>query len=367
MTGHSPVLHALGWSQRTAELFDAHCAADPQHAGVPARVVRRDRGGWTVAGDWPGVTDPVPLLAELRGRLRSSMSMAEIPAVGDWVVVTPRLDEGRASIEAVLPRSSSLVREAAGPVTEAQVVAANHDMVLIVVPLDMPANPRRVERELAVVWESGATPVIVATKADLVDDPVRATQWIGEVALGVDVITVDAVRGDGVDRLDELLVPGSTIVLFGPSGAGKSTLANSLLGEDLLATGEVRGLDRRGRHTTTHRELVELPSGALLMDTPGIRELALWDAADGTASAFADVEAITSACRFNDCGHGGEPGCAVRAAIEDGSLAADRFDAWIGLQRELDFQARRVDAQAAKAERKRFAALTREAARRARR
>jgi ribosome biogenesis GTPase len=357
----SPSLAALGWRDtRTAHL--------PEHAAewLPARVVRCDRGGWTLAGAWP---DPpvTTLLAELRGRLRNDLRAHEFPAVGDWVLATPRAGEARATIEAVLPRTSALVRHAAGPVTEAQVVAANVDVVLVAVPLDAPANPRRLERELAAVWESGAVPVVVATKADLVDDADEAIDWIVGVAAGVEVVAVDALTGGGVAALEPWLQHGATLVLFGPSGAGKSTLANHLLGDDLLDTGEVREGDRRGRHTTTHRELIELPSGALLIDTPGIRELGLWDADDGLAATFGDVEEVAARCRFGDCGHRGEPGCAVRAAITEGSLAPERLASWDKLRRELAHQARRSDARLATEERKRWAAISREASKRARR
>lgn len=358
----SPSLAALGWNDtRTHQLADHAQLLD----ALPGRVVRRDRGGWTLAGTWP---DPpvTNLLAELRGRLHGAMRSDELPAVGDWVLATPRVSEGRATIEAVLPRTSALVRHAAGPVTEAQVVAANVDIALIAVPLDAPENPRRVERELAAVWESGATPVIVGTKADLVDDPDDAIGWIVAVAAGVDVVPVDGLSGDGTDALAPWLSPGVTLVLFGPSGAGKSTLANHLLGADLLDTGEVREGDKRGRHTTTHRELFELPSGALLIDTPGIRELGLWDAEEGLAATFADVDEAATRCRFGDCEHAREPGCAVRAAIDDGSLALERLAAWDKLRRELAHQARRSDARLAKEERKRWAAIGREASRRAR-
>jgi ribosome biogenesis GTPase / thiamine phosphate phosphatase len=250
-----------------------------------------------------------------------------------------------------------LVRNAAGRRTEAQVLAANVDTVLICVPADAAANPRRVERELAMVWESGAEPVVVLTKSDLETD--RA--WIELVSMGASVVAVDSVAPDGVVALDPWRIPGRTLVVIGPSGAGKSTLANRLLAEERLATGAVRDADWRGKHTTTWRELVVLPCGTLLIDTPGIRELSLWDATEGVAVAFDDVEEVAAGCRFSNCSHQNEPGCAINAALADGSLTQERIDSWRKLEGELAFQARRVDAQLAAAEKKKWAVIVKNA------
>jgi ribosome biogenesis GTPase / thiamine phosphate phosphatase len=345
----SPALLALGWTATRADQLT--------QTGSPHRVIRHDRGGWTIAGEHG------ELLADLRGRLRRELTDDQLPRVGDWVLATARPDEQRASIEAVLPRSSALIRKAAGTTSEPQVVAANVDIVFVIVPADAPPNPRRVERELALVWESGASPVIVVTKADLDHDH----EWVRDAAPGVDMVMVDSISGDGVDGLGSWLTHGSTIVLLGPSGAGKSTLANALLGDDQFATGAVRDDDLRGRHTTTHRELVALPSGALLIDTPGVRELGLFDAPDALTAVFDDVEQVAADCRFSNCTHAQEPGCAVRSAVEDGALDPDRLASWRKLQRELAFQARRTDARLAAEERKRWAAISKEASKRARR
>lgn len=207
------------------------------------------------------------------------------------------------------------------------------------------------------VWTCGAEPVLVMTKSDLGIDG----DWLREVALGASVVPVDSLSGDGIEGLAPWMESGLTLVVLGPSGAGKSTLGNALLGGSVLPTGDVRSLDGRGRNTTTWRELVMLPSGALLVDTPGIREIELWDADQGLSAAFADVGELSGPCRFHDCAHRNEPGCAVVAAVTDGSLAEERFENWKALQRELAFQARRHDARLASDEKKKWAARTREA------
>lgn len=325
------VLTRLGWTPEREQSFDA---SPPK---IPGRVIRRDRGGFTVT------TDEGDLMSGLRGKLRSSQRSEDRPGVGDWVVVTPRVAEGTATIESVLPRSSVLLRDAAGDRTEAQVIAANVDNVFICVPADAGENPRRIERELALVSESGAQAVIVLTKSDIA----ASWGWLHDVARDAPVVAVHSGEDGGIDELTPWLAPGTTVVVMGPSGAGKSTLANRLLGDDLLATGAVRATDYRGRHTTTWRELVLLPCGALLIDTPGIREVSLWNATDGMAATFDDVEALGEACRFTNCSHSTEPGCAIQAALSDGSLDPSRWAGFTKLQGELEVQTRRREAQEA--------------------
>ncbi len=337
-----PLLVPYGWTPQRDSAFVDHGTL------TPARVVKHDRVGWTV------FSSHGELRADIRGSLRGSSDINERPGVGDWVSISPRLYESRATIEAVLPRTSALLRNAAGRRTEAQVLAANVDTVLICIPADAAANPRRLERELAMVWESGAVPVVVLTKSDIESD----RTWIGPLAQGASVIAVDATAADGMALLEPWRKVGSTLVVIGPSGAGKSTLANRLLQEDRLATGAVREADWRGRHTTTWRELVVLPCATLLIDTPGIREISLWDASEGVSVAFDDVEDVAAGCRFNDCQHQNEPGCEIQRALRDGTLDGERFANWKKLEGELAQQARRVDAQAAAAEKKRWAALT---------
>ena len=347
------LLESLGW---TAEL-DAALAASPFIAAdptlVPARVVVQQRGRWLTVGP------AGELSADIRGRLRRrGVANIELPAVGDWVLVAPRPYEGRATIAAVLPRRSALVRKVAGQVTEAQVVAANVDVVLVTVPLDSDINVRRVERQLTSVWESGATPVIVATKSDRQGS--RDISELQAAALGVEVIVLSALTGDGVAQLQPWLGAGTTLALLGPSGAGKSTLTNALLGEERMATGGVREGDAKGRHTTSHRELVVLPGGAMLIDTPGLRELALWDADEGLAATFTDIEELAAQCRFANCTHGNEPQCAIRAALADGTLDVVRLDAWRKLESELAHLARKQDVRSAAEEKRKLAILVRD-------
>lgn len=335
-----PNLVPYGWTAAREEGLVANAST------VPARVTRHDRGGWTVA------TNDGELLADLRGRLRGSTNLDERPGVGDWVMVTPRAVEGQATIESVLPRAGTLRRSVAGRRAEAQLLAANVDTVFVCVPADAPSNPRRVERSLAMVRESGAEPVIVLTKSDLMVNGDDGRSELRDVVLGAPIVTVHALGEQGAAALSPWLVRGSTVVVVGPSGAGKSTLANSLLGELRLATGAVREDDGRGRHTTSWRELVILPSGALLIDTPGIRELALWDAGDGLAETFDEVATVAESCHFTDCSHTNEPGCAIREALADGTLNRDRYESWIKLRSELANQARRQEERIAAEDRR---------------
>jgi ribosome biogenesis GTPase len=282
----------------------------------------------------------------LAGRLRhEARHRSDLPAVGDWVGarVAPGSD---AVIAAVLPRAGAFVRAQAGDPTEEQVVAANVDTVFVVQGLDGDFNPRRIERYLAAAWEGGANPVVVLNKLDLADDPGSRVAEVESVALGVPVVAISALAHTGLDALAPWLVPGATVALLGSSGAGKSTLVNALLGEARQATQEVRADDARGRHTTTWRELIPLPGGAVLLDTPGMRLLKMWGDEAGLDATFPDIVDLAAGCRYGDCAHEHEPGCAVRAAVESGALAEDRFASWQKLQRELRWLARRVDARA---------------------
>ena len=325
-----PALARLGWDDaRTAEAVALTSPGD-----VVGRVGRVDRGWVTVLTG----TESLRARVALVGRNRDPSAR---PAVGDWVVV--RADE----LVALMPRRSALVRGSsdrgrdASIAQGAQVVAANVDSVFLVHAIDSPLRARRLERELVVVHDSGATPVFVMTKLDLVDDaearlaPVRHT--VGQVP----VYAVSTVTGAGLDALESAMTPGCTVALIGPSGAGKSTLINRLAGEELLPTGAVRESDQRGRHTTVARELVLLPSGAILVDTPGLRSVGLWDADQGFEEAFADIETLARGCKFADCRHRSEPGCAVVAAVARGELDAERVQAYLRLDGELDELAER--------------------------
>jgi ribosome biogenesis GTPase / thiamine phosphate phosphatase len=332
----TPALLALGWSEaRTEEL-----APLLARGLVPARVVAQHRSHYVVSS---GESD---YRAVLRGALRAGLDASpDAPVVGDWVAI--RDTASSTIIEAVLARHSAFVRQRAGHAIAAQVVAANIDLALIATAVVGDLNPRRLERYVTVAWESGAVPVVLLTKADLVaaDELADAHASVNAAAPGVDVLVLSTLTGEGLDALGRVLVPSRTAVLVGSSGVGKSSLVNTLLGASRLATASVRA-DGRGRHTTTHRELLRLESGALLIDTPGMRELQLWSDGDGLASSFADVDALAEACRFRDCAHGSEPGCAVRAAVEAGSLEAERLESYFKLRREIERHVRLTDPRA---------------------
>jgi ribosome biogenesis GTPase len=301
-------------------------------------------------------------LAEVSGRLRhEAKSPRDFPAVGDFVAAALRPDEGRATIHAVLPRRTCLVRKEAGDTVREQVLAANLDTLLLVGGLDGDYNPRRVERALVLAWDSGAQPVIVLTKADLASDAEVAARRreIEGLAPGVPVYPLSALSGAGVAALEPYLVRGRTLALLGSSGTGKSTLVNRLLGEARQETAAVRAHDDRGRHTTTFRELIRLPGGASVIDTPGLREIQLWADGESLDAAFDDVAALGARCRFGDCAHEGEPGCAVAEALASGALAAARFESYTKLQKELRYLERRVDVRAQLEEKARWKAIHR--------
>lgn len=320
-------LATLGWDDDWRAAFEPHRAAGL----VPGRVSIQHRGAWDV------LTDEGETRARLPGRARhNAESLADLPAVGDWVALD-RSEQGAPAIRAVLPRRTKFSRRAAhdpgSEATREQVVAANVDVVFVVASLADDLNLRLLERYLTLAWESGARPVILLTKADLVPDPdtlVAEVSGIGDVA----VHALSSRSGHGLDAVRSYLAPGITAALLGPSGVGKSTLVNTLAGEKLLATGSLRD-DGSGRHTTTHRQLIILPEGGLLVDNPGMRELHLWLADEGLDEAFEDIVELAGQCRFSDCRHEGEPGCEVKAALEDGRLDRARWESYRELQHEL--------------------------------
>lgn len=321
-------LDELGWNDSFAAAFAPYA----EQGLVPARVVAQK--GLTQVS-----TGEVETYADLAGKLRHELKgpggAAGYPAVGDWVALRPSTGDGRAVIHAILPRKSKFSRKTPGHRTEEQVVAANVDTIFLVSGLDGDFNPRRIERYLTAAWDSGAQPVVVLNKVDRCDDPEGCLLEAQSIAMGVPVHRVSALTGENVGELASYLGPGQTVGLLGSSGVGKSTLTNRLLGREVQRTAEVREGDDRGRHTTTHRELFVAPTGGLLIDTPGLREIQLWEGDQGIESAFADVEELAEGCRFADCQHQGEPGCAVEAAAESGELPPERLESYRKLQREL--------------------------------
>ena len=315
-----PTLAALGWTDELEAAFTTHS----ERGFEPARVVAEHRGGYFVRGVRGD------RLASARGKLRDDELWGGMPAVGDWVAVCDAPGD-RAAIEAVLPRRTKFSRKTPWLKAEEHILVANVDTVFLVAGLDHDFNPRRLERYLTAAWDSGADPVVVLTKLDVCDD-LRKLEEAEAVAIGVPVLAVSSVTGDGVDDVRSLLRPARTFALLGSSGAGKSTLVNRLAGRTLMPTGDLRR-DGRGRHTTRHRQLLVLPDGAILVDSPGLRELQVWEG--DVDSAFSDVADLAAQCRFTDCGHETEPGCAVREALEEGALTPERWASYRKLQREL--------------------------------
>ena len=313
-----------------------------------ARVTEEQRGLCRVAGDFDG-------WAEVSGRFRQiARTAADFPVVGDWVGVVAGEGVERGVIHHRLNRRSTVSRKAPGRSVEEQVLAANVDTIFLVTTLAGDLNARRLERYLTMTWEAGASPVVLLNKADLSDDPASAVQAMRERLPFVDVIAISALTSDGLEQLMPYLVPATTIALLGSSGAGKSTLANRLLGRDRQVVGAVRAEDGKGRHTTTARQLVPLEGGALLIDTPGMREMQAWVDESAVDGAFEDIAALAGRCRFSDCAHAAEPGCAVREAVAAGALDESRLEHYRHLLREAAYQTRKHDRLAAAEEKRRW-------------
>jgi ribosome biogenesis GTPase len=323
-------LENIGWSDRENSLFDQFNSDDIN----PGRVVRVDRGLIIVE------TGTSAVAAVVAGRL-DPVGDPGPPAVGDWVALDCTSDTP--VVRAILPRAGALNRRRPGDADRAQAVAANVDLVLVVESVERGPNARRIERAVALAWDAGATPVVVVTKIDQVETPSEATEKARDGAPFCEIVPISSTTGQGMEPLEAILTRGTTAVLLGPSGVGKSTLANRLLGDERLAVSHVRSGDAKGRHTTTHRELVVLPSGACLIDTPGIRELGLWLGAEAIDSAFPEIEEAAESCRFRDCRHNDEPGCEVIARLEGGEIDRSRLDSYHRLQREAEHLEQRLD------------------------
>jgi len=333
----------LGWN----EFFQEQIASDAPPPQV-ARIIEEQRGAYRVAGDFDG-------WAEVSGKFRhDARATADFPAVGDWVCLTPSSTSERAVITRRLNRRSTISRKAAGRAVEEQVVAANVDTIFLVTAFAEDLNPRRLERYLTVVRDAGAVPVVILNKTDLSPDPDAEATDVRARLPFVDVLAISAKSGEGLTALDAYLSPAQTIALIGSSGVGKSTLVNRLLGQERLKTAEISDVDGKGRHTTTARHLVELPGGALLIDTPGMRELQPWVEESAVSEAFEDIAELARGCRFSDCAHETEPSCAVLAAVERGELAAERLEHYRHLGREIAFEERKRDKSAASAEKRRW-------------
>ncbi|MCF6411242.1 ribosome small subunit-dependent GTPase A [Pseudalkalibacillus salsuginis] len=319
----------------------------------PGRVALEHKGMYTL------LTKHGEILGSISGKMNFEATEREdYPAVGDWVMCQIRENDRAATIHAILQRTSKFSRKIAGVTTEEQIIATNIDTVFLVNALNKDFNVRRIERYLLMAWESGANPVIVLSKADLCENIQERVNDVETVAIGLPVHIISSETGEGIDELTPYLSEGKTVALLGSSGAGKSTMVNRLYGSDIQKVKEIREGDDKGKHTTTHRELFLLPQGGSMIDTPGMRELQLWNTNDGLSESFRDVEALADVCKFRDCQHENEPGCAVKTAIDTGELTAERYASYKKLQRELAYLERKNDQKAKLEEKAKWKKIT---------
>ncbi|MBI4061515.1 MAG: ribosome small subunit-dependent GTPase A [Elusimicrobia bacterium] len=324
------ILEDWGWDARWAEAFGGGAGGL-----FPARLIEERRGLFQIMSERGA--GPARTTGSMRHKANDR---ADLPAIGDWICAEALPNEGAALIRRILPRRTKLSRRASGETAQEQVIAANLDVVLVMTALNADFNPRRLERFLAVSLESGAAPVLVLNKLDACGEPEPFLEQARRAAGGAPVVALSAKTGAGLDALAAWIKPGRTIGLIGSSGVGKSTLINRLTGGERMKTAATRASDERGRHTTTHRQLFMLPQGGLLLDTPGMREMRFWDSEQGLKKTFDEIDSLAPSCRFKDCVHDSEPGCAVKAAVKAGTVAADRLESWSRLRREAR-QARR--------------------------
>lgn len=331
------LIEQYGWNSKWEEKMS--------NKGLVGRVLLEHKHSYRV------ITNEGEWLCSLSGKFKFDHNREAYPAVGDWVVLEQMPGEEKGIIQQVLPRQSQFSRKVAGTTTEIQLVAVNVDYVFLVMSLNHDFNVRRLERYLLAAWDSGATPVVVLTKKDACEQVDYFISEVETIAFGVNVFAVSSVTGEGIDDLAALLVNGKTGALLGSSGVGKSSLINALSGEDVMEVSDIRADDSKGRHTTTHRELSLLPGGGLLIDTPGMREFQLWDSSEGISNSFQDIEELAIECRFRDCQHKKEPGCAIQEAIRTGLLKEDRYVSYVKLLRELAHIERKNNLAAQKTER----------------